>query len=80
LANGSPERLEELRERFLRAISDLGDGAEEGRPAMVSDVAEGAGLDPESAYTGSRSKSLSYGWPVTCVLKFLAYRNLEGVP
>ena len=47
LANGSPERLEELRERFLRALSDLGGGAEEGRPAMVSEVAEGAGLDPE---------------------------------
>ena len=45
MANGSPERLEELRERFLRALSDL--GAEEGRPAMVSEVAEGAGLDPE---------------------------------
>ena len=47
LASGSPERLEELRERFLRALSDLGGGAEEGRPAMVSEVAEGAGLDPE---------------------------------
>ena len=46
VANGSPERLEELRERFLRALSDLG-GEEEGRPAMVSEVAEGAGLDPE---------------------------------
>ena len=47
LASESPERLEELRERFLRALSDLGGGAEEGRPAMVSEVAEGAGLDPE---------------------------------
>ena len=46
MASESPERLEELRERFLRALSDLG-GAEEGRPAMVSEVAEGAGLDPE---------------------------------
>jgi hypothetical protein len=46
LASGSPERLEELREKFLRTLSDLG-GAEEGRPAMVSEVAEGAGLDPE---------------------------------
>jgi hypothetical protein len=47
LASESPERLEELRERFLRTLSDLGGGAEEGRPAMVSEVAEGAGLDPE---------------------------------
>jgi hypothetical protein len=47
LASESPERLEELRVRFLRALSDLGGGAEEGRPTMVSDVAEGAGLDPE---------------------------------
>ena len=47
LASESPERLEELRERFLRALSDLGGGAEEGRPAMVSEVAEGAGLEPE---------------------------------
>ena len=47
MASESPERLEELRERFLRALSDLGGGAEEGRPAMVSEVAEGAGLDPE---------------------------------
>ena len=46
MASESPERLEELRVRFLRALSDLG-GAEEGRPTMVSDVAEGAGLDPE---------------------------------
>jgi hypothetical protein len=47
LASESPERLEELRERFLQALSDLGGGAEEGRPAMVSEVAEGAGLEPE---------------------------------
>ena len=47
MASESPERLEELRERFLRALSDLGGGAEEVRPAMVSEVAEGAGLDPE---------------------------------
>jgi hypothetical protein len=47
LASESPERLEELRERFLRALSDQGGGAEEGRPAIVSEVAEGAGLDPE---------------------------------
>ena len=47
MASESPERLEELRERFLRTLSDLGGGAEEGRPAMISVVAEGAGLDPE---------------------------------
>jgi hypothetical protein len=47
LASESPERLEELRVRFLRALSDLGGGAEEGRPTMVSDVAASAGLDPE---------------------------------
>lgn len=47
MTSESPERLEELRERFLWALSDLGGGAEEGRPAMVSEVAEGAGLDPE---------------------------------
>jgi hypothetical protein len=47
LASESPERLDELRQRFLRALSDLGGGAEEGGPAMVSEVAEGAGLDPE---------------------------------
>ena len=47
LASESPERLEELRKRFLRALSDQGGGAEEGRPAMVSEVAEGAGLEPE---------------------------------
>jgi len=39
LASESPERLEELRGRFLRALSDLGGGAEEGRPAMISKVA-----------------------------------------
>jgi hypothetical protein len=48
LASESPERLEELRERFLQALGDLGGGAEQGRPAMVSEVAEGAGLDPEA--------------------------------
>ena len=46
MASESPERLEELRERFLRELSDQG-GAEEGRQVMVSEVAEGAGLDPE---------------------------------
>ncbi len=48
LASESPERLEQLRERFLRALSDLtSGGTEEGKPAMVSEVARGAGLDPE---------------------------------
>jgi hypothetical protein len=47
LASESPEGLEELREKFLRALSDLGGGAGEGRPAMVAEVAQGAGLDPE---------------------------------
>ena len=48
LASESPERLEQLRERFLRALSDLtSGGAEEGKGAMVSGVARGAGLDPE---------------------------------
>jgi hypothetical protein len=47
LASESPKRLEELREKFLRALSDLGGGAEEGRPAMVAEIAQGAGLDPE---------------------------------
>ena len=54
MASESPERLEELREGFLRALSDLGGGAEEGRPAMVSEVAEGAGLDPEGNPEGAR--------------------------
>jgi len=47
LASGLPEKLEELREKFLWTLSDLGGGAEEGKPAMISKVAEGAGLDPE---------------------------------
>src|SRR5918992_3535978 len=47
LAGESPERLEELRTRFLEALSDLGGGAGEGKPAMVSEVAKRAGLDPE---------------------------------
>jgi len=49
LASESPERLEELRESFLRALSELtsgGTGAG-GKQAMVSEVAQGAGLDPE---------------------------------
>lgn len=47
LASESPEMLERLRERFLRALSELSGGANEGKPAMVSEVAQGAGLDPE---------------------------------
>jgi hypothetical protein len=47
LASESPEMLERLRERFLRALSELSGGAEEGKPAMVSEVAQRAGLDPE---------------------------------
>ncbi len=43
----SPERLEELRGSFLRALSELSGGPGEGRQAMVSEVARGAGLDPE---------------------------------
>jgi hypothetical protein len=48
LASESPERLEQLRERFLQALSDLtSGGAEEGKPAVVSEVAWGVGLVPE---------------------------------
>lgn len=47
LASESPERLEELRERFLRALSELSGGPGEGRQAMVSEIAQRAGLDPE---------------------------------
>ena len=47
MASESPEMLERLRERFLRALSELSGGADEGKPAMVSEVAQGAGLDPE---------------------------------
>jgi hypothetical protein len=47
LAGESPERLEELRTRFLEALSDLSGGADEGEPAMISEVAIRAGLDPE---------------------------------
>jgi hypothetical protein len=43
----SAKRLEELRERFLRALSELSGGADEGKPALLSEVAEKAGLDPE---------------------------------
>lgn len=49
MASESPEKLERLRERFLRALGELtSSGATgEGKPAMVSEVARGAGLDPE---------------------------------
>jgi hypothetical protein len=47
LASESPERLEQLREGFLRALSDLSGGPGEGKQAMISEVARGAGLDPE---------------------------------
>ena len=47
MASETPERLEELRGRFLRALSELSGGPGEGNQAMVSDVAQGAGLDPE---------------------------------
>ena len=47
MASESPERLEQLRERFLRALRDLSGEADEGRPVMVSEVAQRAGLDPE---------------------------------
>jgi hypothetical protein len=55
LASGSPERLEELREKFLRMLSDLGGGAEEGRPAMVSErlAAELVDVGYASAEAGS---------------------------
>jgi hypothetical protein len=43
----SAERLEALRERFLEALSELSGGADEGKPALLSEVAERAGLDPE---------------------------------
>jgi hypothetical protein len=50
LASESPERLEELRKSFLRALSELTSGgtADAGdKQAMVSEVAQRAGLDPE---------------------------------
>jgi hypothetical protein len=39
--------LEQLREGFLRALSELSGGPGEGKQAMISEVAQGAGLDPE---------------------------------
>jgi hypothetical protein len=50
VASESPERLEELRKSFLRALSELTSGgtASAGdKQAMVSEVAQRAGLDPE---------------------------------
>ena len=47
MASESPEKLEQLRERFLQALSDLSSGAEGGNQALVTEVAQGAGLDPE---------------------------------
>jgi len=49
LASESPQMLDRLRERFLRALSELTSGGATGerKPAMVSEVAQGAGLDPE---------------------------------
>ena len=47
MAGETPEKLEQLRERFLQALSDLSGGAEGGNPALVTEVAKGAGLDPE---------------------------------
>ena len=41
------KKVEALRERFLEALSELSGGGGEGKPAMVSDVAKRAGLDPE---------------------------------
>ena len=47
MASETPERLEELREGFLRSLGELSGGPGEGRQAMISDVAQRAGLDPE---------------------------------
>jgi hypothetical protein len=49
LASESPQRLEELRESFLRALSELTSSGTSagGKQAMVSEVAQQAGLDPE---------------------------------
>ncbi len=47
MASESPERLEQLRESFLRALSELSGGPGEGKQAMVSEVSAKAGLDPE---------------------------------
>ena len=47
MASESPERLEELRASFLRALSELSGGPGEGNQAMISEVVTKAGLDPE---------------------------------
>jgi hypothetical protein len=47
VASESPERLEQLREGFLRALSELSGGPGEGKQAMISEVVTKAGLDPE---------------------------------
>ena len=47
MASESPERLEKLRESFLQALSELRGGPGKGKQAMISEVAQGAGLDPE---------------------------------
>ena len=49
MASESPQRLEELRESFLRALSELTSSGTSagGKQAMVSEVAQKAGLDPE---------------------------------
>ena len=47
MASESPERLEQLREDFLRALSSLSGGPGEGKQAMISEVVTKAGLDPE---------------------------------
>ena len=46
MASESPERLEELRERFLVALYDLSGGMGVGT-ALISEVGRRAGLDPE---------------------------------
>jgi hypothetical protein len=47
LASESPERLEQLREGFLQALSELSGGPVEGKQAMLSEVSAKAGLVPE---------------------------------
>jgi transposase InsO family protein len=47
VASESPERLEELRERFLVALYEVAGGVGAGRTAAVSAVGQQAGLDPE---------------------------------
>ena len=50
MASESPERLQQLRQSFLQALNELTSGgtADAGeKQAMVSEVAQRAGLDPE---------------------------------